>query len=41
MADEHDGLLSCGSARRVLPVWVCTLWHARMGPVRLSSSILS
>ena len=41
MADEHKELLSCGSGWRVLPVWVCALWHVRMGPVRLPFSILS
>jgi len=41
MTDEHEELLSCGSGWRVLPVWVCVLWHVRMGPVRLPSSVLS
>jgi len=41
MADKHEELLSCGSGWQVLSVWVCTLWHVRMDPVRLPSSTLS
>jgi len=40
MADEHEELLSYGSGWRVLLVWVCWLWPVRMGPYRLSSSII-
>jgi len=41
MADEHEKLLSCGSGWRVLSMWVCWLWPARMDPDRLPSSVIS
>jgi len=41
MADEHEELLSYGSGWRVLPVWVCMLWHVRVGSSRLSSLVIS
>jgi len=40
MADEHEEPLSSGSGWRVLQVWVCWLWPVRMGPDRLSSSVV-